>query len=429
MGQLGEMLQDSMRFLVFAVRATYRSLRDNKGLAAVSVVLAFGIWILVTEADNPTSSRVVPYDLVIEPINVPASVAVVEPVGGPDVHVRVRVAVANDAFQGLRASDFQATVDLDGLTVGEYPNVPVKVTPLPSAGGARVEAVIPETITVKLALLNSKAVDVTPEVTGAPLSGYTMSAPELDDKTVTVSGPQQDVDKVTQVVAAIDATGLDQTVDSQAVHLVARDAQGTLVPGVHINPDITNYRIEVQQQRFSRSMAVSTTISGAPRDGYNVVSVSVAPATVTVRGDQAFIAGTSSIPTKPLNIEGATADVVKTISLDLPSGAEVTGSAAVVTVTVKIAPATGVYNFSVPVTARNVKDGLAVSGALPSVTVTLFGDSPDLQSLTPNDISASVDLSGQDAGTHTVKVDVSAPNGLIVTQTSPGEIDLTLVQR
>jgi YbbR domain-containing protein len=426
MGQLAEMLQDTVRFFVYSVRATYRSLRDNKGLAAVSIVLAFGIWIAVTEADNPTRTSLVPYDLVVEPINVPPSVAVVEPIGGAGLHLRVRVAAGNDVFNSLRASDFQATVDLEGYTVGEYEKVPVHVRAFD--GNVRVESVVPETITVQLAQLTSKQVEVTPEVTGAPLSGYTMSPPELDDTSVTVSGPQADVDSVTQVVAAIDVTNISKS-DDQAVRLVARDAQGTLVPGVHIDPPITNAHIDVQQQRFSRSMAVSATITGAPKEGYNVVSVSVTPATVTVRGDEAFIAGTASIPTKPLNIDGATDDVVKTVSLDLPSGAEVTGSAAVVTVTVKISPATGVYNFSVPVTARNLGDDVAVNGALPSVIVTLFGPLPQLQALSPNDIGASVDLDGDGEGVHTVKIDVIPPEGTGVTQTNPAEIDVTLVKR
>lgn len=423
MQQLARMFQETVQFLGSFIRPTFRSLRDNKGLAAVSVVLAFGIWIVVIEADNPTRSSPVPYDIPVEPINVPASVAVVKPVPG----VRVRVAVADDAFDSLTPADFQATVDLDGLTVGQY-ELPVQVRPLSSRGSLRVEAVLPGTITVTLAQLNSKEVPVTAKVEGTLISGYTMSIPELEDTSVIVSGPQGEVDKVTQVTATIDVEGLNDSLD-QAVRLVARDGQGTLVPGVELNPDLTNAHIEVEQQKFSRSMAVSATITGVAADGYNVVSVSVSPPTVTIRGEEAFISGTASVPTKPLNIDGADDNVVKTVSLDLPTGAEVTGGVPVVTVTVKVAPATGVYNFSIPVTAKALGDDVAVNGALPSVIVTISGPLPQLQALSPNDISASVDLGGKNAGTHRVNVDVIAPNGLTVAQVSPTEFDVTLVQR
>jgi YbbR domain-containing protein len=427
MQQLVSVIQDTVLYLVSFVRGSFRSLRDNKGLAAVSVVLAFGIWIVVIEADNPTRTTIVPYDLVIEPINVPPTVAVVEPILGPDVHVRVRVAVADDEFESLRAADFQATVDLENATVGDYP-VEIKVRPLTNRGGLRVEQVIPAQITVTLATLASKEVPVTAEVQGTLISGYTMTTPELEDASVIVSGPQGEVDKVTQVTATIDVEGLNDSLD-QAVRLVARDGQGTLVPGVELNPDLTNAHIEVEQQKFSRSMAVSATITGVAADGYNVVSVSVSPPTVTIRGEEAFISGTASVPTKPLNIDGADDNVVKTVSLDLPTGAEVTGGVPVVTVTVKVAPATGVYNFSIPVTAKDLGDDVAVNGALPSVIVTISGPLPQLQALSPNDISASVDLGGKNGGTHRVNVDVIAPTGLTVAQVSPTEFDVTLVQR
>jgi YbbR domain-containing protein len=255
-----------------------------------------------------------------------------------------------------------------------------------------------------------------------------MLSPELDDTSVIVSGPQSEVDKVTQVIAEINVEDLSDSID-QAVRLVARDSQGVLVPGVDLDPDLTNVHIEVEQQKFTRSMAVSATITGAPADGYNVVSVSVSPPTVTIRGEEAFIAGTASIPTKPLNIDDATDNVVKTISLDLPTGAEVTGGVPVVTVTVKIAPAIGVYNFSIPVTAKDLGDDVAVNGVLPSVTVSLRGSLPQLLELSPNDITASIDLDGKNAGTHHVNVEVTVPTSLTVAQVNPTEFDITLVQR
>lgn len=429
MQQLVGVIQDTVLYLASFVRGSFRSLRDNKGLAAVSIVLAFGIWIVVIEADNPTRSRLVPDDLVVEPINVPASVAVaaIDPIEGPDLHLRVRVAVADDEFESLSAADFQATIDLEGYAVGQY-EVPVEVRALTSRGGLRVESLTQDKVKVTLAELKGKEVPVTAEVQGNLVSGYTMLAPELDDVSVIVSGPQSEVDKVTQVTAVIDVQDRSDDID-QAVRLVARDGQGTLVPGVDLDPDLTNVHIDVEQQKFTRSMAVSATITGAPADGYNVVSVSVSPPTVTIRGEEAFIAGTASIPTKPLNINDATDTVVKTISLDLPSGAEVTGGVPVVTVTVRIAPATGVYNFSVPVTAKDLGDDVAVNGALPSVTVTLRGSLPQLQELSPNDITASIDLGGKNVGAHKVSVQVVAPAGLTVAQVSPTEFDVTLVQR
>jgi YbbR domain-containing protein len=419
--------QDTGLFLYSFVRGTYRSIRDNTGLAAVSVVLAFGIWIVVIEADNPTRTTVVPYDLVVEPINVPPTIAVVEPIGGPDLHLRVRVAVADDEFDSLTAADFRATVDLEGYGVGVYEEVPVTVRALTNRGGLRVESLTQDTVSVTLAQLTSKEVPVMPEITGTLISGYTMSPPELDDTSVTVSGPQSEVDKVTQVTATIDVDGLSDDLNT-AVRVDPRDARGTLIPGVKVDPQLVNVKIPIEQQKFTRSMAVSPVITDTPADGYNVVSVSVTPATVTVRGSEAFIAGTSSIPTDPITLDDASEDVVKTVSLDLPTGAEITGGVPVVTVTVRIAPAIGEYNFTIPVTVRNLGGGLAIQGAVPSVTVTLSGPLPDLQALGPGDIIAAANLDGRGAGVQAVPVELSVPDGISVSRVLPPEINLTLVE-
>jgi YbbR domain-containing protein len=223
-------------------------------------------------------------------------------------------------------------------------------------------------------------------------------------------------------------SGVTDNVD-QSVRLVPRNDKGELIEGVTLTPALTGVTINIQQQKFSRSVAVSPQITGALADGYNVVSVSVSPPTVTISGSQSLINGTTTIPTKSIDLNNATADVVKTVSLDLASGVEVTGGAPTVTITVKIAPATGVFAFAVPVTASNLGSTLNISGALPSVTVTLFGPLPVLEGLSPNDIPAIIDLSGDGAGTHTKQVSVTPPSGAKVRSITPAEIQVTLGNR
>jgi len=348
-------------------------------------------------------------------------------VADPLKPVRVRVRVAEDVFDSLTAADFEATVDLDGLTVGVY-DLPVQVRPLTSRGGLRVEDVLPGTIPVRLAQLTTKSVAVSVEVQGQPPSGFTMDSPRLKDREVLVSGPQEKVDQVTQAVAVIDVDGRTEPVD-QAVRLVPRDQRGFLVQGVELAPSITDVTINIEQQQFSRPLAVSPQLTGAPADGYNVVSVSTNPTVVTVLGSQAFIEGAVSIATRPVDIAGATEDVVRSVSLDLPSGASVTGGVPVVTVTVKIEPAYGLATFGVPVAATNLGEGLSIQGGLPSVQVTLYGPLPQMRTLGPTAVSVAVDLKDKDAGTHRLALKVTPPPGIEVRSVTPAEIDVVLEKR
>src|SRR3990170_2438953 len=104
--QLGAEALVFLRALVWPVAS---SVRENVGLVALSVVLGFALWIFVTDTQNPTRSGVLPFDLPVEAVNVPGDLAL----AGSPVNVRVRVEVADDAWNTLSAADFRATTDLE----------------------------------------------------------------------------------------------------------------------------------------------------------------------------------------------------------------------------------------------------------------------------------------------------------------------------
>lgn len=414
-------LREAAHFFAVAVRPAYRSLRENTGLAALSVVLAFGLWIFVTDAENPTRTRVLPVDLAVEAVNVDPNVVVANDLAS----VRVRISVEDDVFATLTSADFEATVDLDGLTIGEY-QLPVEVVRLHTRGGLRVEEVLPDKIAVTLVARESKEVPVVINVSGEPAAGYTMGAPESEETEVRVSGPAEKVKLVTQAVGSITVEARTERVD-QAVRLEPRDDDGNLVEQLTLEPLIVNVIIEIDETTFSRPVTVSPSVAGVPADGYNIIGISSNPASVTIRGDQASISGITSISTKPIDVSGEDSDVVRTVSLQLPAGTSVVGSSNV-TVRVRIAPAEGSVRFGLTVTVRGLGSGLSVQGDLPAVQVTLQGPLPDLLNLSSSDISAFVDLTGKDAGTHSVKVEVTLPAGAgtVSTTADPSEVTLVL---
>lgn len=413
-------VQETLSLLASALRTAFGSLRENRGLAAVSIVLAFGTWIIVTDAENPTQERVLPVDIAVQAVNVPPDVALAEQLQP----VRVRVKVAEDVFDSLTDADFEATVDLEGLTVGQY-ELPVTVRPLTSRGGLRIENVLPERIEVRLAQLTGKLVPAVINVEGEPPNGYSLGVPDVADEEVFVTGPQEKVDEVTQVAGTVEIAGRTDTIE-QAVRLTPRDSRGNLVQGVNLEPAITEVKIEIDEQKFSRSVVVSAELSGTPAEGYNVTGVAVSPQTVTIRGDEAFVQGTISIPTQPVNVGGEIEDIVRTISLDLPSGVEVAGGVSVVTVTVKISPAQGTLELGATISVTGLADGTSIRGALPSATITLSGELPTLRGLTPSDVTAFVDLAGKGAGIHRVPVLVRVPDGVVAQLVVPAEIEVTL---
>jgi YbbR domain-containing protein len=97
-------------------------------------------------------------------------------------------------------------------------------------------------------------------------------------------------------------------------------------------------------------------------------------------------------------------------------------------VTVRIEPAEGTVRFGVLLTVRGVGADLSVADDLPTVEVTLKGALPDLLELTSSDVVAFVDLTGKDAGTHNVKVEIALPDGVETTAKTaqPSEVNIVL---
>ena len=81
MRQLFGFLEEVGVVLVAILRPAAKSVRENSGLAALSVVLAFGLWIFVTDAENPEQTDRLPFSIPVRPVNVPADVWVPEVVG------------------------------------------------------------------------------------------------------------------------------------------------------------------------------------------------------------------------------------------------------------------------------------------------------------------------------------------------------------
>jgi YbbR domain-containing protein len=332
MDYLQRLVRDTLMMLGSIARTSMRSVRDNSGLAVVSVVLAFGLWILVTDAENPTETRLLPENLPVEAVNVPPD-AVVE---NDLVSVQVEVSVEENVFESLSAADFEATVNVEGLNLGEY-DLPVEVKPLTSRGDLRVEQVRPARVTVVLAPLVSKDVPVVLDVLGSPPEGYEVSDPTTGDTTVRVSGAQSQVSLVALAYAAVDVSSRTSSIE-QSVRLEPRDDQGNAVEGVTLEPGITTVTVDISQVTYQKVVVVEPIIEGTPADGFVVTSVNARPVTVIVSGDAEFIAQVQTIRTEPVNIDGEESEVVESVDLELsglPEGATVQGTGNV-TVTVGI---------------------------------------------------------------------------------------------
>jgi YbbR domain-containing protein len=418
---LVRLVREFFRLSQTVVATAFGSVRRNLGLAVLSVALAFGVWMLITDTEHPTRTGVFPVDIPVEPVNMPEGLTLGATLGD----VALRIEADEDLWNELAASDFKATVNLLGAQIGtQY--IEVQVEPLGTSDGLRIIEVIPPNAVVELKPLVSQVVPVSLDLVGAPPMGYEPSEPNVEPEKVVVSGPEDLVSRVAAAVATVDLSGAVSDV-RQTYSLVPRDDGGFIVAGVTLDPSSVDIEIAVEQKRFSRLVVVSPSLRGSPATGYNVTAVEVEPASVTLLGPLELLNVTSFVVTDDIDITGSTSDVFQTVALRLPSGVTVSGSGtASVSVRVRIGAGEGEASFGVAPKWTGLASDLRVVSVTPLVEVTLEGELPALRNVSPDQVTVSVDVSGLAAGSHRLEPEVEAPAGLQVANISPASVEVVL---
>ncbi len=411
------------------MRPTGRSLKENTGLAAVSVVLAFGVWLLVVDTQGGDMRRgTLPNSFVpVIPENVPRGLSVVGlKTEGNIGWVQVQVNVDEDVWNELKSDDFKATVDLSSFPEGEHDGLPVLVTTSVSRGRLEVLGAVPSLIKVTLAQTVTNAVPAQVELHGSALPGLEVGEPQLAlDTLVTVSGPKERVDAVEKVVAPVDITDAADTI-TKRVKFEARDEQGLLVTGVDLDPPTVSVSIPIVRRQLAKVLTVSPTLKGTPAEGYSITGISVTPAVVSVAGNREVLETLSVVNTEAVDVGDAKENVTKKVRLEAPSGTSVVG-APDVTVIVRIEALRGQVSLGVTPAAVGISEGLRL-GAAPLVTVTLEGPLPLLKTIGPKDLDAKMDLSGLTEGAHTVKISVEPPTGTSLLSVNPSSVQALLTR-
>jgi YbbR domain-containing protein len=415
------MLQRVSRGVLFLARGAVTSVIGNISLALLALLLALSLWLFVTDRENPTETQVFNSAIPVEFVNVPNSLAVAN-VSGTSVRVRIE-APANE-LENLDIDDFEAVVNLGGFDRGTQ-NVSVDVT----TASRRVDVVdiTPARIDVTLETLRTKEVPVTVSLVGSPQSGFAAIGQDVQPQRVSVSGAESLVELVDSAVAEVSLTAQRVSLTDERVRLQPQDARGGQIARVTVNPETARVDVEIQQQEFSLEFAVTPEITGQPASGFNVGGVSIEPRLVVVTGSLDVLQSIDAlrgISTEEISIAGERDDVTRSVGLILPEGARAEGVDAV-RVSVDVRAAQGEFSFGVVPQVRNLGDGLiaSVSG---SVIVTLAGDVPALQVLSPADLGAFVDADGLGPGLHLLPVQLTPPAGTNIVRVDPGEIGVGL---
>jgi YbbR domain-containing protein len=378
-----------------------RFILDNLVWLLASLALALAVWYAAVSAQNPVEQRRLSSRVSVQILKDDGMLVVNQPVDAALVTIRAPRSV----WDVLEPEDVSVVADVTKRTPGTY-TVELRAT-LSGARQGLVTDIQPSQITVELARRSEQLVDIDVFRTSEPPLGFT-STYTLSDKQTLVVGPDNLVKQVASAQARISLQD-QRTRFTRVTQLVPVDSKGKEVTGVTLTPAEVTLTVDIQPRPDVTELSVVVRLTGELPPGYVRRSYTPDPTSVAVRGDRATIDSMNGqIPTEAIDLTGKTQTFTQRVKLVLPSGVTLVDPVDV-TVSVEIEPLQGSREFDqIPVQTQGLDPADYDITVQPDrVNVIVNGPQPDLNVLTPGDISVIAPLSGLVPGKYPVTLRAS----------------------
>ncbi len=357
----------------------------------------------------------------------------------PDV-VTVSVEADAETLATFDQSDLQAFVDLSTINTAGNHDVDVMAEVQGNTANASVVQVDPETLDLRLEQWITRTVPLTVEVQGSPPFGYESGIPDILARrsssqeagqvlqSVQVVGPQN---RVEQVEFAFAAVNIDQmrTTSQSSLQPEPRDANGNTVEGVELAPDTVFVRVPIYPVVGLRRVPVVGTIEGTPAPGYVITSIQSEPPVINLSGSSTELDQVNQVTTEPVNISGATRSITRHVDLAIPRNTQPQGGETRAVVTVGIAPQTRGVTVTLYFTVEisGAAESLLVSYDPLVLPITLSGLPQELERMSRESLTATVDVGGLEQGDYTLEPQLALPDGVQVVGDNP-QVQVSLLR-
>jgi YbbR domain-containing protein len=279
--------------------------RYNVGYKILAVCLAFLLWYFVAGQRDPLAKQTYSCPVELRP----TTTQLVSTTTLPEV--TITISGTKDLVQSLQGQDIHAYVDVSGQTAGVC-YLPIQ-TSVPD--NIQVLSIYPQTVRVSLDYQESKKLPVKVVLQGTPAPGFMTLSPEVTPDMVTVSGPSGLLEGLQNVQAVVDTTGVNTNITTKVSLQVA--GSGYLLA---LDPPEAAVVIPVVSSGLVKDVPVIADVVGTPGAAQTVKSVTVDPTMVMLTGSQDALTGLVSVYTQPVDISGASGQVVEDVDLVLPQG-------------------------------------------------------------------------------------------------------------
>ena len=419
-----------------------KSLTTNIPLKIMSVIAAILIWLIIVNVDNPIVTRTIP--------NVPVQVlneAYIESGGMmcliPEDQDRVSVTVrgTRKTVESLKASDITATADLKQVV--DLSTDPVMVPIAVNCPGidANNAQSVPRNMEIQIEEMMTQEFIVTVDTDGTqPGKGYEIGSLESNPEKIRITGPQSLIEKIDRVVATVDVEGITSDTTEQAELTIIDRNQEELTENQmkYLKYDILSPEVSVTVDlwKVKSNVQIEASYVGTPADGYKVDKLSLTPSEISVAGSDEALSqleaqgNTIQISADQVDVSGKKEDFDTRVNLTdfLPTGIELTtGTSETLIIRAEILPMDSrSYTISTKdITVENAPSDLEVVFETDRIEIRVQENGSSLDELDIKDIEASTDLTGKEAGSYQIPVEITLPEGYSLVSTVHADVKLS----
>ena len=290
-----------------------KKLTHNLGLKLASLVLAFILWFLVVQIDDPKETDRFS-NVQVKLINtelLETEGKVYEVLDNTD-KVTVTVTAPRSILKELRASDIVAEADVSKLTDINTIAITYYIENVETNYIKGDHEVVRLSVEDK----KSKWIKLVSNTVGEVADGYIVSNVSLDQTNIEITGPESLVSQVDYAAVDISVTGATASLSAN-VDIQLYDAEGNMVDNKSIKKNVDSAHMTVEVLA-TKDVPIEIQYMGVPADGYMATGVvESSHATVKIAGTSTALASISSIvvPEDRMNITGETSDMVDIINL------------------------------------------------------------------------------------------------------------------
>ncbi len=221
-----------------------------------------------------------------------------------------------DAVGRLTDTTVTAWVDLSHARAGQTPPLTVHLSALPA--DVTVES-DPRPVALLLQPRRRRQMLISADDIGSAPASYAFTPPVITPREAVITGTREAVSSVARLVAQADPDQAVGAVDADFI-IIALDAAGSPVGDVTVTPPTAHIRMEMARALSRKTLIVSANVKGMLPAPYRFGNIEVAPATVVAEGRSERLAPVGTLTTQPIDVSGATADVVRRVEPIVPPG-------------------------------------------------------------------------------------------------------------